>query len=475
MQRALLLSLIAASYLLLAGGPRWTLAPLAAVAALAIAIAPRRTRQLPTFTRSLDLALAATAVAIAVQIVPLPPVMLAWLSPQARPLRSSLNFVLANPSAWLPLSIDAAATAYALGNFTLGVAVFWLARATFARGGIRQFCRILGFLAAVAAIVAVVQKAAAPRLLMGLVTPDERNASPMGPFLNRNHFGAWLLMTSSVTIGYITAHLHIHPAYRLRFRAAFKHFITSGALLSGLGVLAMIAALLMTLSRSAAVGLGAAALFAGWLGRSRLRVERTALPALATLGGVGILLVAAFIDIEGWFTRLQHSLGVTAGDGWGRLTIWRESLPIIGDFPLAGTGAGTYSTAMEHYQQTRVWIGSMQKWAHFNNAHSHYVQLAAEGGLLLVVPVMTAVVLLARLGLAAVRADKGEMFWVRVGAAAGLMGIAVQGIWEVPLVMPANAILCGTLAGLLLHRREPSGRPTGADSPLTPDGSSGLA
>ena len=32
----------------------------------------------------------------------------------------------------------------------------------------------------------------------------------------------------------------------------------------------------------------------------------------------------------------------------------------------------------------------MQRWAHFNNAYSHYVQLASEGGVLLVVPVAAA-------------------------------------------------------------------------------------
>ncbi len=472
MQRALLFSLIAASYLLLAGGPRWTLTALAGLAALGIAVSPRRTLRSPASRRSLDLALLATATGMAVQMVPLPSGVVAWLSPLARPVRESLNFALGESTAWLPLSIDAEATAYALANLTLGVAAFWIARTTFSSGGIRQFCRILGFLAAVAAIVAIVQREAAPRLLMGLVAAEERNANPMGPFLNRNHFGAWLLMTSSITMGYITAHLHVHSAYRLRFLAAFKHFVTSGTLLSGLGVLAMIAALLMTLSRSAAVGLGAAAVFAGWIGRSRLRVERNSLPALATLAGVAILLVAAFIDLEGWFTRLQHSVGA-ADEGAGRLTIWRESLPIIRDFVVTGTGAGTYSDAMGRYQQTRIWVGAMQNWAHFNNAHSHYVQLAAEGGLLLTVPVMTAVAILGRLGLAAIRADKGEMFWVRVGAAAGLMGIAVQSIWEVSLVMPANTILCGVLAGLLLHRRDAAGRPVAAESPLTPDDTPG--
>jgi hypothetical protein len=43
---------------------------------------------------------------------------------------------------------------------------------------------------------------------------------------------------------------------------------------------------------------------------------------------------------------------------------------------------------------------------------------------------------------------------VRVGAAAGLAGIAAQSIWEISLIMPANAVLAGVLGGLLLYRRE---------------------
>jgi hypothetical protein len=46
------------------------------------------------------------------------------------------------------------------------------------------------------------------------------------------------------------------------------------------------------------------------------------------------------------------------------------------------------------------------------------------------------------------------MFWVRVGATGGLAGLAVQCLWEIPLVMPANAVLCGVLAGLALVQRE---------------------
>ena len=79
---------------------------------------------------------------------------------------------------------------------------------------------------------------------------------------------------------------------------------------------------------------------------------------------------------------------------------------------------------------------------------------AAIFGLLLVLPIGAALVLLGVLGLRAIRADKGEMFWVRVGAAAGLAGLAAQSVWEIALVMPANAVLAGIGAGLLLYRRD---------------------
>lgn len=468
MQRALLMLLVALSYLLLAGGPPWTLAPLGVVAVLTIAVSPRRTLHFPAASRPLDVALLALLTAVAIQLVPLPATVIAWLSPQAAPLRESLRFAISPAQQWQPLSIEPRATAMALACLLLGVAAFLSARAAFAGGGVRQFCKILGVLAAVAAMVAVVQRSVAPRLLMGVIRPEAPNANPMGPFVNRNHFAAWQLMAAAMAAGYIVAHLHIHPAYRSsRFKAAVKRFFTSGALLSGIGVVAMVGALLMTLSRSAAVGLGAAALAAAALARPRLRVERSSLPAVATIAGVGLLLVAGLIDVGGWYSRLQQSAGVDNPE-WGRLTIWRESWPMLRDFWLTGTGAGTFSTAMEYYQQSRIWVGALQSWALFNNAHSHYVQVAAEGGLLLSLPAAAVLVLLARSGLAAIRAEKAEIFWVRIGAAAGLVGIAVQSIWEVPLLMPANAVLCGVLAGLLLHKRDVR-RSDGVETPPPAD------
>lgn len=463
MQPALLITLIAASYLLLAGGPSWTRTILWVIAVVAAAAAPRRTFSFPPAQRTLDVSLLALIAAMAVQLIPLPAAVVAVVSPQALALRQATRLGVA--PGWAPLTIDATATAQAIGAVALGVLVFWIARGVFSAGGsTRSFCRIIGWLAAVAAVLALVQRSTRPGLLMGVVATEARNASPMGPFLNRNHFAAWLLLTIAVSVGYLIAHLQIHPAYRRRFRTAARHFLASGALLSGICVLIGIGTLLMTLSRSAAVGLGAAAMCAGWLGRSRLHIDRSNMPRVLSAVGIAMLILAAFIDLEGWFTRLQQSVGVDEAE-FARLTIWRESLPIVRDFFLTGTGAGTYGQAMTSYQQSRFWIGAMQGWAHFNNAHSHYLQVACEGGLLLLVPALTAAAVLGRLGLKAIGTDKGEMFWARVGAMAGLVGLAVQSIWEVALVMPANAILFGALAGLLLYRRDSSRPPATAAAP----------
>jgi O-antigen ligase len=192
-----------------------------------------------------------------------------------------------------------------------------------------------------------------------------------------------------------------------------------------------------------------------------MQIERTSLPMILGAAGAAILMFVLFIDVDRWAARFEQSLNpVAPGSGFSRTDIWRETLPIIADFPVTGTGAGTYSDAMTNYQQTRVWVGSMRRWAHFNNAHSHYLQLASEGGLLLTVPALCAVAFLWTLARRALRSDRGEMFWARVGAAAGLVGLAVQSIWEVALTMPANAVLCGVLAGLLIYKREPHAEPS---------------
>lgn len=470
MQRALLILLFAASYLLLAGGAPWTLVPLLAIAALAAAVSPASTFAFRRSTRPLDSALVALLAGIAIQLIPLPSVIVALLSPHARDLTAAVRLAplgAAAPS-WTTLSINPEATGIAFATVGLGVMSFWIARSVFsAGGGTRLFCRAIAVLGALAAAMAIIQKAVAPRAVLFLMVPEARSASPFGAFVNRNHFAAWLLMVAAPVVGYCIARLNTRPSRRGQWRKSIGQIMSSGAIFTGIAAMGMIGVLLLTLSRSALAGLGCAAVAGWWLGQPRLRMERTSVPGLLGLVGAVILMTVLFVDVDGWATRVGHTFDTRAA-GFSRLTIWRETISVVQDFWLTGTGAGTYSDTMTLYQQTRVWVGSMQRWAHFNNAHSFYLQVASEGGLLLALPAVATLLATAMLGWRAVRADKGEMFWVRVGAFAGLAGVAVQSVWEVALVMPANAALAGMLAGLLLYQREVTGTRSDQMTPTPP-------
>jgi putative inorganic carbon (hco3(-)) transporter len=471
-QRALLILLFAASYLLFAGVTPWALGALLIIAALAALSSPATTFRFPKKTRPIDVALLALVVGIGLQMVPMPANIIAALSPNAAGIREAVRFAPLGtpPPAYTTLSINPGATLFSFGTVVLGVLSFWTARTVFnAGGGTRLFCKVLAFLGALAAAMAVIQKAVAPRAALFVLAADSPTATPFGAFINRNHFAAWMLMVATPVAGYCIARMRIHPTRRGRWRESIGQILSSGAIFTTVAAVMMILVLLVTLSRSALAGLAAAAL-TGWvLGKPRLQIERTNVPGLLGFIGTVLLLVVTFVDVDSWASRLEQSF--SSSSEFDRLTIWRESWPIAEDFWLTGTGAGTYSNAMTVYQQTRVWVGAMQNWAHFNNAHSHYVQVAAEGGLLLGLPSLGAIWAVVVLGWRAVRADKGEMFWVRIGAAAGLAGLAVQSIWEVSLIMPANAVLAGMLAGLLLYQRDAAPRqdsmsPTNAS--LTP-------
>jgi hypothetical protein len=83
--------------------------------------------------------------------------------------------------------------------------------------------------------------------------------------------------------------------------------------------------------------------------------------------------------------------------------------------------------------------------------------MLTEGGLLLAIPAIAA----AAAGISGIRSllrsDRSSMYWVRAGAASGLVAVAVQSIWETGLRVPANTLLFAVLSAISLHR--PVNRP----------------
>ncbi|HEX9365884.1 MAG TPA: hypothetical protein VF921_04615, partial [Vicinamibacterales bacterium] len=128
------------------------------------------------------------------------------------------------------------------------------------------------------------------------------------------------------------------------------------------------------------------------------------------------------------------------------------TMPVVRDFWLTGSGAGTFETVMLVYQRTPSLF-------RINAAHNQYLQVAAEGGLLIGTPVVAALVLFARAAREALAGDDSGMYFLRAGALGGLVGVAVQSVWETGLTAPANAVLAAIVAAIVVHRSAPRLRP----------------
>jgi O-antigen ligase len=149
---------------------------------------------------------------------------------------------------------------------------------------------------------------------------------------------------------------------------------------------------------------------------------------------------------------IQGRLSTAGVSAANRLLIWRDTVPILRDFWLTGTGAGTYLTSMLLYQRSSPgWL--------YNQAHNHYLQVMSEGGFLVGVPVFAALALYLRDAWRHLHADRSGMFWIRAGAFSGLAAVAVQSFFETGLTMPANAALAAIAAAIVVHEPAAHARP----------------
>jgi hypothetical protein len=429
------------------------IAPIFAASLLIAVLYRREILHVSREFRPLDCALIAVAFAVGLQLVPLPPSIVGLISPHAARVRGTLRLdagVLENQ--WIPLSVDPRATLDALAVLVSAVLTFWAARGIFSSGGLRTFCRVLALVGFLISLEALIQRALFPTLIYGFWPPYTPGAQPFGPFFNRNHFAAWVMMAAPLVVGYFAARVRtrtIGSADDGSFVRVFGG--ASVPLMAAVGM--MLVALAATFSRSALVGSVAAATTAYFLARDRVEAKRSALGPLVAATALAGMFALTSIDVEGWAERFNSTFSDTTAS---RVTIWRETLPMIEDFWIAGPGAGTYSMVMLLYQRTVVPLPHLGTVAHFNQAHSHYVQVAAEGGAIVALPVLIALIAFARAARDALRVDHAAAYWIRVGAACAVVSIATQSVWETALRMPANALLCATLAGIVLHRREVS-------------------
>jgi hypothetical protein len=265
------------------------------------------------------------------------------------------------------------------------------------------------------------------------------------------------LSGSALAAGGLATHLaHRHATGAHRFRSGVAPWLNDGTLL-WLGDATILLWLTIMASGSRAGMLAVAVFSAAWLALSAGRTgsRRTLAYAAAAIGVVGLV---------GVWVNLETIAGRTGpGDAVARTTVWRDTLPVLGDFWLTGTGGGTYATAMVLYQKTSRFVV-------FNEAQNEYLQLVAEGGLPLALPLLVWLVSWAATCARRLREDRSAMVWLRTATLAGLAGVASQCVWDSALRMPANALLAAVLAAIVAHEKPAVRAPATGRTPPAMDG-----
>jgi len=206
----------------------------------------------------------------------------------------------------------------------------------------------------------------------------------------------------------------------------------------------MLGTLIVTMSRAGLTGALVGLTCLMWLGRGRIAAS-----AWRWLAGILVVLVTIAATYGNWALLAQRVDETMAFGLNGRREIWRLTWQIVKDFPLFGIGLGAYARAMSAYQPAPHVF-------YFNNAHSQYLQLLTEGGAVLVVPAAIATAAATWRIAQRLRDDHTPVFWIRAGAASGLLGVAVQAAWQIVLIPAANSVLFAVLAAVAMHEARPS-------------------
>jgi hypothetical protein len=391
-----------------------------------------------------------TIMAVSVQLVPISAASIEAITPQTHALLRQLNVAYgAGLTTEHPLSVAPAATWTGLvfiGAFAL---LFFGALRALSRVGPRTLCLGLIALSTLLALIGIVQKPLYAGRIYGFWAP-EFGGSPFGPFVNKNHFAGWMIMALSLSLGYYCgtiATLTRGTTGALRDRVLWLSSREANqVLLFGICLAIMALSLVLTLSRSGISCLALAVAITG----SVAMLRRTGRAHRRFIAGYLVLLVTVAIGWAGSEAVVRRFASADWSEFNNRLGAWQDAGRIARGFMPVGSGLNTYGTTTRVLQENDLKH-------HYVEAHNDYLQLAAEGGLLVGVPALFTLLGFAWMVWRRFRSGTDDVmtWWVRAGAVTALLAIALQEVVEFSLQMPANALLFTLLAAVAVHQPAP--------------------
>lgn len=251
-------------------------------------------------------------------------------------------------------------------------------------------------------------------------------AAPFGPFANRNHFAGYITMVIPLAIGYLFTDIKFSK----------KVFYLSVALV-------MSVALLLSFSRGGVIVLLFTLLFMALL----VSFKKSLLSKNIFIGVVFFLIIFLAPVMFGPDLAKKRLLGVMQmhkglpilGHGYP----WYDILRIWLDFPIFGTGLGTFAHISSQYKTVPAQV-------RFLYAHNDYLQLLSEVGIIGVAIIFVFFVLYFKELLKMWFARRNtEIAGLVLGGIAALWAMLLYSLLDFNLHIPANALLFFIIMALI--------------------------
>lgn len=373
-------------------------------------------------------------------LVPLPPDVVAFLSPEAERMQS-LTDAIGIKRASMTLSVDPHASRAFLLKSAAYAGIFLLVLALASnRTRVMTLARVLVYGAVIHAVYAV---------LMHLADVNEEHFGTMirhggqasGTYVNRNHFAGYLELMLALGIGLLIAGLSDRRADSWkRFFSHLIEWILSPKMLLRLSLCILVIALTTTHSRMGNTAFFSALLIAGVVGIVLSRhATRNTVILLASLVVIDLFIVGSWFGVEKLARRIEAT---TISEVQEREEPAKYTVDMIRDYPVFGAGPGSFYVTFPRYRPEKVV-------SFFDWAHNDYAQFAAETGL--VGLGMMGLLVVTTLG-AAIRAQ-----WLRrdplmrgmsFACIMGVTSILIHSWVDFNLQIPANAALFMVLLAL---------------------------
>lgn len=416
--------------------------------------------------------LAASILLVALQLVPLPPSVLAAVSPGVAELLPCWGLAGSEGlqlGVWRTISTTPDATRVGLAVLLSHALLFCIAADRLRDANdIRRMLRAIGAASAAMAALGILQWLTSNGRLLWLYPHPQRDigAAVQGVFANKNHFAHFVLL------GLAPMLLCVQPVKPQRTRRRPPPAATHGAAARAFAArhgwhaaaAVALSAIVLSLSRGALVALLAAAATSGavLLACGVVRWRRMA-------GVAAVLLVATVILTSGNTHAVQRRMGALAAggvetlDGGGaRRAIWMANLLAFRSNPWLGYGVGS------HADVCPAFIGSPfeKEFTHAESGYLHTLtECGAAGGVLMLAAIALAISWCVR----GVRreSDAGRLrAWAAViaGLTASVCHALADFAWYVPACMCVTVLLAA--CALRLYQT----RPLEGDAPATPPG-----